>query len=75
MKEDKLFFQDNLSLNKLSEANSESDNHISEMFAQFLDTKFSSFSMAFELFINLNLGTYPMIDVFFKNIHWDRATT
>ncbi|MFT5675721.1 MAG: AraC-like DNA-binding protein [Paraglaciecola sp.] len=40
MKEDKLFLQDNLSLNKLSESISETENHISETLSQFLHTKF-----------------------------------
>jgi len=43
MKEDKLFLQDNLSLNKLSESICESENHISETLSQFLHTKFFQF--------------------------------
>ncbi len=43
MKEDKLFLQDNLSLNKLSESISETENHISETLSQFLNTKFFQF--------------------------------
>ncbi|WP_232771487.1 helix-turn-helix domain-containing protein [Colwellia sp. 12G3] len=43
MNEDKLFLQDNLSLNKLSESISESENHISETLSQFLHTKFFQF--------------------------------
>jgi len=49
MKEDKLFLQDNLSLNKLSEAISESENHISETLSQFLDTKFFQFVNCFRV--------------------------
>jgi AraC-like DNA-binding protein len=43
MKEDKLFLQENLSLNKLSESISETENHISETLSQFLNTKFFQF--------------------------------
>jgi len=43
MKEDKLFLQDNLSLNKLSASISESENHISETLSQYLNTKFFQF--------------------------------
>ena len=49
MKEDKLFLQDNLSLNKLSEYISESENHISETLSQFLDTKFFQFVNCFRI--------------------------
>ncbi|MBU2971926.1 AraC family transcriptional regulator [Pseudoalteromonas sp. C2R02] len=49
MKEDKLFLQDNLSLNKLSESISESENHISETLSQFLDTKFFQFVNCFRI--------------------------
>jgi AraC-like DNA-binding protein/uncharacterized protein (DUF486 family) len=49
MKEDKLFFQDNLSLNKLSEAISETENHISETLSQFLHTKFFQFVNGFRV--------------------------
>ena len=48
MKEDKLFLQDSLSLNKLSESISETENHISETLSQFLHTKFFNLLMAFE---------------------------
>jgi AraC-like DNA-binding protein len=40
MEEDHLYLQDDLSLNKLSNAISESENHISETLSQFLDTNF-----------------------------------
>jgi len=43
MIDDKLFLQDNLSLNKLSESISETENHISETLSQFLHTKFFQF--------------------------------
>lgn len=43
MKEDKVFLQDNLSLNKLSESISETENHISETLSQFLQTNFFQF--------------------------------
>lgn len=49
MKEDKLFLQDNLSLNKLSESISESENHISETLSQFLQTKFFQFVNGFRI--------------------------
>ena len=49
MKEDKLFLQDNLSLNKLSESISESENHISETLSQFLNTKFFQFVNGFRV--------------------------
>ncbi len=49
MKEDKLFLQDNLSLNKLSESISESENHISETLSQFLNTKFFQFVNSFRV--------------------------
>jgi AraC-like DNA-binding protein len=49
MKEDKLFLQDNLSLNKLSESISESENHISETLSQFLNTKFFQFVNCFRI--------------------------
>jgi len=49
MKEDKLFLQDNLSLNKLSESISESENHISETLSQFLHTKFFQFVNGFRV--------------------------
>ncbi len=49
MKEDKLFLQDNLSLNKLSEAISETENHISETLSQFLNTKFFQFVNGFRV--------------------------
>jgi len=49
MKEDKLFLQDNLSLNKLSESISESENHISETLSQFLKTKFFQFVNSFRV--------------------------
>jgi AraC-like DNA-binding protein len=49
MVEDKLFLQDNLSLNKLSESVSESENHISETLSQFLHTKFFQFVNGFRI--------------------------
>ncbi len=49
MKEDKLFLQDNISLNKLSESISESENHISETLSQFLHTKFFQFVNGFRV--------------------------
>ena len=49
MKEDKLFLQDNLSLNKLSESISETENHISETLSQFLHTKFFQFVNSFRV--------------------------
>ena len=49
MKEDKLFLQDNLSLNKLSESIAESENHISETLSQFLHTKFFQFVNSFRI--------------------------
>jgi len=49
MKEDKLFLQDNLSLNKLSESISETENHISETLSQFLHTKFFQFVNGFRV--------------------------
>jgi len=49
MKEEKLFLQDNLSLNKLSEYISESENHISETLSQFLHTKFFQFVNGFRV--------------------------
>ncbi len=49
MKVDKLFLQDNLSLNKLSESISESENHISETLSQFMGTKFFQFVNCFRI--------------------------
>lgn len=49
MKEDKLFLQDNLSLNKLSESIFETENHISETLSQFLHTKFFQFVNGFRV--------------------------
>jgi AraC-like DNA-binding protein len=49
MKEDKLFLQDNLSLNKLSESICETENHISETLSQFLHTKFFQFVNGFRI--------------------------
>jgi AraC-like DNA-binding protein len=49
MKEDKLFLKDNLSLNKLSESISETENHISETLSQFLHTKFFQFVNSFRI--------------------------
>ncbi|MEW6999221.1 helix-turn-helix domain-containing protein [Colwelliaceae bacterium BS250] len=49
MKEDKLFLQDNLSLNKLSASVSETENHISETLSQFLHTKFFQFVNSFRV--------------------------
>jgi len=43
MNDDKLFLQDNLSLNKLSEAIAETENHISETLSQFLHINFFQF--------------------------------
>lgn len=43
MTQDELFLLDNLSLNKLSESVSESENHISETLSQFLHTNFFQF--------------------------------
>lgn len=43
MKKDKVFLQDNLSLNRLSESISETENHISETLSQFLQTNFFQF--------------------------------
>ena len=49
MIDDKLFLQDNLSLNKLSESISETENHISETLSQFLNTKFFQFVNGFRI--------------------------
>lgn len=49
MNEDKLFLQDNLSLNKLSESIAESENHISETLSQYLHTKFFQFVNGFRI--------------------------
>jgi len=49
MIDDKLFLQDNLSLNKLSESISESENHISETLSQFLHTRFFQFVNGFRV--------------------------
>ncbi len=49
MTDDKLFLQDNLSLNKLSESISETENHISETLSQFLNTKFFQFVNGFRI--------------------------
>jgi len=49
MNEEKLFLQDNLSLNKLSESISETENHISETLSQFLHTKFFQFVNGFRI--------------------------
>ncbi|WP_231562053.1 helix-turn-helix domain-containing protein [Colwellia psychrerythraea] len=49
MIDDKLFLQDNLSLNKLSESISETENHISETLSQFLHTKFFQFVNSFRV--------------------------
>ena len=49
MKEDELFLQENLSLNKLSESISETENHISETLSQFLHTKFFQFVNSFRV--------------------------
>lgn len=49
MTNDKLFLQDNLSLNKLSESIAETENHISETFSQFLNTKFFQFVNSFRI--------------------------
>ena len=49
MEVDKLFLQDNLSLNKLSESISETENHISETLSQFLNTKFFQFVNGFRI--------------------------
>lgn len=49
MKEDKLFLQDNLSLNKLSESVSETENYISETLSKFLNTNFFQFVNSFRV--------------------------
>ncbi len=49
MKQDKLFLQYNLSLNKLSESTSETENHISETLSQFLQTNFFQFVNGFRV--------------------------
>jgi AraC-like DNA-binding protein len=49
MREDKLFLLDNLSLNKLSESISETENHISETLSQFLNTKFFQYVNSFRV--------------------------
>ncbi len=49
MVDDKLYLQDNLSLNKLSESISETENHISETLSQFLHTKFFQFVNSFRV--------------------------
>ena len=49
MKEDKLFLQDNLSLNTLSVHTSETENNISETLSQFLHTNFFQFVNSFRI--------------------------
>ncbi|KTF16065.1 helix-turn-helix domain-containing protein [Pseudoalteromonas sp. H105] len=49
MAEDKLFLQDGLSLNKLSEATCETENHISETLSQYLKTNFFQFVNRFRV--------------------------
>ncbi|QBG36111.1 AraC family transcriptional regulator [Litorilituus sediminis] len=49
MTDEKLFLQDNLSLNKLSESIAETENHISETLSQFLNTKFFQFVNGFRI--------------------------
>lgn len=49
MNEDKLFLQDNLSLNKLSEAIAETENHISETLSQCLQTNFFQYVNGFRV--------------------------
>ena len=49
MKDDKLFLQDNLSLNKLSESIAETENHISETLSQYLETNFFQFVNRFRV--------------------------
>lgn len=49
MKEEQLFLQDDLSLNKLSESIAESENHISETLSQHLHTKFFQFVNSFRV--------------------------
>lgn len=49
MKEDKLFSQNNFSLNKLSESISETENHISETLSQFLNTNFFQFVNSYRI--------------------------
>ncbi|WP_440874277.1 helix-turn-helix domain-containing protein [Thalassotalea sp. PLHSN55] len=49
MTEDKLFLQENLSLNKLSVSIAETENHISETLSQFLNTKFFQFVNGFRV--------------------------
>lgn len=49
MKDEKLFLQDDLSLNKLSEAIAESENHISETLSQHLNTNFFVFVNSYRI--------------------------
>lgn len=49
MKEDKLFLQDSLSLNKLSASTAETENHISETLSQFLQTNFFQYVNKFRI--------------------------
>ena len=49
MKDEKLFLLDNLSLKKLSESISETENHISETLSQFLHTNFFQFVNGFRV--------------------------
>ncbi|MCW8832874.1 MAG: AraC family transcriptional regulator [Colwellia sp.] len=49
MKEDKLFLEDNLSLNKLSASIAETENHISETLSQYLNTNFFQYVNSFRI--------------------------
>lgn len=49
MREDKIFIQDNLTLNKLSESIGETENHISETLSQYLHTNFFQFINGFRV--------------------------
>ncbi|TPH13974.1 helix-turn-helix domain-containing protein [Litorilituus lipolyticus] len=49
MKEDKLFLDENLSLNKLSESIAETENHISETLSQYLNTNFFQYVNSFRI--------------------------
>lgn len=49
MTQEKLFLEDNLSLNKLSESISETENHISETLSQFLNTNFFQYVNGFRI--------------------------
>jgi AraC-like DNA-binding protein len=49
MKEDHLYLQDDLTLNKLSKAINESENHISETLSQFLETNFFQYVNSYRI--------------------------